>query len=161
MKTILETVLIKYESILTVYLFGAVTCMLNIEPNAQPHRVLIASANSLFGRGLQRLFEARWGRQAIVVGLTTTLEETIAALETLLPDLVILDYDDHSIHKERFLNYFVTGQRPLQVALISLQDSGAVVIYDRKRLTPSEAEDWLNMPWLSNSPSQSEKPQER
>jgi len=135
--------------------------MLEHEPNARTHRVLIASANLLFGRGLSRLFEDRWGDKAIIVGLMTTLEETLSALETLLPDLVILDYNDHSINRERFLSHFVTGQRPMQVALISLNDTGAVVVYDRKTLTPSQAEDWLNMPWLSNPHPKSEKTQEK
>jgi cytochrome c oxidase subunit II len=134
--------------------------MPDVKPNSRPLRVLIASANLLFGRGLRRLFQDRWGDRATIVGLTTTLEETLSAVENLKPDLVILDYDDHSIYRERFLNYYVTGERPMQVALISLRDSGAVVVYDRKMLTPSQAEDWLNMPWLSGLRSSTEQSQE-
>jgi len=129
--------------------FGAITRM--VEPElTRPHRVLIASANLLFGKGMRCLFEEKWGEKAIIVGLTTTLEETLSALETLYPDLVILDYDDDSIKRESFLSHFVTGQRPMQVALISLHNAGAVLVYDRKSLTPSQAEDWLDMPWLSS-----------
>jgi cytochrome c oxidase subunit 2 len=135
--------------------------MANIKRTSRPHRVLIASANSLFGKGLRRLFEEKWGDKAIIVGLTTNLDETLYAMEASSPDLVILDYDDQSINRDDFLRYFVTSQRPMQVALISLQDSGVVVTYDRKSMTPSQAEDWLNMPWLSSPHLKSEKPQEK
>ena len=135
--------------------------MVDHESKFQPHRVLISSANSLFGKGLRRLFEERWGGKAVVIGLTTNLDETLNAVDALMPDLVILDYDDRSIDRDRFLSHYVTGHHPMQVALISLLDSGAVIVYDRKTLTPSQAEDWLNMPWLSTPHSKSEQSQEQ
>ncbi len=127
--------------------------MFGSESKTQPHRVLIASATLLFGKGLRRFFEDRWGKNAVSVAIATTLEETLSTLETQFPDLVILDYDDHSINRERFLNHFVTGERPMRVALISLHDSGAIIVYDRQALAPSQVEDWLSMPWILNLPS--------
>jgi len=115
-----------------------------------PRRVLIASANPLFGKGLRHLFERRWGSAASVIGLTNTMEQTLAALDELQPDLVIVDFDDRTINREDFLNHFVTDERPMQVVLISLQSTGAVVVYDRRKLTPSQAENWLGVSWLAS-----------
>jgi cytochrome c oxidase subunit 2 len=108
-------------------------------------RVLIASANPLFGEGLRNLLRERWGARASVVGLTSTMAQTLDAFEKQQPDLVILDYDDRTINREEFLSRFVSGERPMQVMLVSLKATGAVVVYDRRSLTPSEAEDWLDV----------------
>jgi cytochrome c oxidase subunit II len=115
-----------------------------------PRRVLIASANPLFSKGLQAMFQHRWGNAARVVGLTSTMEETLQALEDLQPDLVILDFDDRSINREEFLSHFVAGMRPMQVALVSLQETGGIMVYDRRSLTPSQAESWLGAAWLNS-----------
>ncbi len=122
-------------------------------PKETSRRVLIASVNPLFGEGLRRLFRERWDEAAVVVGLTSSMAETLEALDQLHPDLVILDYDDQSINREEFLSHFVAGDWPMQVVLVSLKASGAVVVYDRRSFTSSEAEDWLSMTWLSRSGS--------
>jgi cytochrome c oxidase subunit 2 len=106
-------------------------------------RVLIASANPLFGKGLRNLFQQRWGSAAHVVGLTKTMQETFQALDELQPDLVIVDYDDRSMNREEFLNHFVASEQPMQLVLMSLQSTGAVVVYDRRTLSADQAEKWL------------------
>ncbi len=78
------------------------------------------------------------------------MEQTLAALDELQPDLVIVDFDDRTINREDFLSHFVTDERPMQVVLISLQSTGAVVVYDRRKLTPSQAENWLGVSWLAS-----------
>lgn len=85
----------------------------------------------------------------MVVGLTSTLADTLTALETLKPDLVIVDYDDTAINRNEFLIGFLSGKQPMQVALISLDSSESVVIYRRQNLTTTQAESWLNDPWES------------
>lgn len=115
----------------------------------KPRRVLIASANPLFGKGLMKLYGERWQQQAIQSRLASSMDETLAAFDSWQPDLVIVDYDDRAIHREEFLSHFITGSRPMQVILVSLQESGAVVVYDRRTLTPAQANDWLNLPWQS------------
>ena len=131
--------------------------------DAQPkhtRRVLIASANPLFGKGLQKIYGDRWGKEAVEFELASSMAETLARLETWQPELVIVDYDDRTIHREEFLSFFITGDRPMQVVLVSLQANGAVVVYDRRTLTPAQAEDWLNLPWqpepISEPPSRSD-----
>lgn len=118
---------------------------------AHIHRVLIASANPLFGKGLQKLYGERWGKNAVEFILASSMGETLAKLDSWQPDLVIVDYDDKTIHREEFLSHFIAGDRPMQVVLVSLQASGAVVVYDRHTLTPAQAENWLNDQWQQPS----------
>jgi cytochrome c oxidase subunit 2 len=118
-------------------------------------RVLITSANPLFGKGLQKIYGKRWGANAVEIRLATSMNETLTLLESWQPQMVILDYDDQTIHREEFLSHFITGNRPMQVVLVSLQASGEVVVYDRRSLTPAQAEDWLNLPWQPDLPTQS------
>ncbi len=117
------------------------------EVHDQPRRVLIVSANPLFREGLVKLYAGRWGGKASIVGLPTTMAEALLALETTMLDLVIVDYDDKTINQSEFMNRFVTGKTPMQVMLVSLQESGQVVVYDRRTLTSAQAESWLNDPW--------------
>jgi len=75
------------------------------------------------------------------------MEETLVALETLRPDLVIVDYDDKAIDQAEFLGRFVVGHTTMKVVLVSLDEAGKVVVYDRRQLSPEQAENWLNDPW--------------
>ena len=120
--------------------------MEKLQSQNRPRKILIGSANPLFGKGLRKLLEERWGARAEIIGLTSRMVETIAALDQLEPDLVILDYDDKTINRDIFLSHFMSGDRNMQVMLVSLQSSGAVVVYDRKTLTQAEAENWLDLP---------------
>ena len=114
---------------------------------ASVHRVLIASANPLFREGLRKVYVERWGGQAEIVGMLSTMEETLTALETLQPDLMIVDYDDRNINREEFLSRFLEGESPMRVVLVSLGSTEPVVIYHRERLTSAQADDWLSDPW--------------
>jgi len=117
-------------------------------------RVLIASANQLFGKGLEKLFVQKWGSKAVQIRLAISMTETIYNLENWRPDLVVVDYDDKTINRAEFLNHFVSDEWPMQVVLVSLQANGRVVVYDRRTLTPDQAENWLNLPWFSIKPDQ-------
>ena len=105
--------------------------------------VVIASANPLFGKGLLRLFEDHWKNTTREILLTTSLAETIAAIETFKPGLVIIDCDGQEFTRAEFLNYFVRQNQPMQVVLVSLKDTGAVMVYDRKMMTSSQIDEWL------------------
>jgi DNA-binding NarL/FixJ family response regulator len=110
-------------------------------------RLLIASANPLFREGLHKLYAASWSEQNVHVDMATTMEETLNFLESRQPDLVIVDHDDKAINRSEFLNRFVSGAMPMKVLLVSLASSEPIVIYNRKHLTPAQAEDWLANPW--------------
>lgn len=122
-------------------------------------RVLIASANPLFARGLQKIMAQHWENRNVEVRFASSMPEITAALEGWQPHLVILDYDDAgaaegkpgNIQREAFLSQFIAGNRPMQVMLVSLRASGEVIVYDRRTLTPDQAEDWLDLPWASPS----------
>ena len=113
-------------------------------------RVLIASANPLFAKGLQKMVAQRWQGRRVEVRMAGSMEEATSALENWKPDLVIVDYDDvgrpGAIQRAEFLSHFIAGDRPMQVMLVSLRASGEVVVYDRRTLTPAQAEDWLDLP---------------
>jgi cytochrome c oxidase subunit 2 len=108
-------------------------------------RILIASTNPLFGRGLEKMLRQRASEPAPEICMASSMAETLARLDEWKPDRVIVDYDDHAIDRSQFLSHFVATDRPMQVMLVSLQANGAVVVYDRKLLTPAQAEDWLNL----------------
>jgi cytochrome c oxidase subunit II len=110
-------------------------------------RVLIASANPLFRDGLQKLYIQQWSQSAELVGITSSVDETMAALDELKPDLVIVDHDDKSINRDDFLDRFVKSQSSIKVVLVSLNEAGQVVVYDRRQMSPEQAEEWLKDPW--------------
>jgi cytochrome c oxidase subunit II len=122
--------------------------MTNLQEES-PQRVVIASANPLFGKGLEKLIKQRSTDRPVEIRIISSMSDTLQTVEHWQPDLVIVDYDDRTIDRHEFLNYFVSGDQPMQVMLVSLQASGAVVVYDRKTLTPEELEDWLNPLWRS------------
>ena len=113
--------------------------------NPQHRRVLIASANPLFGKGLEKMILSRRSPTDVQTRLVNSNEEMLAAMETWQPDLVFVDYDDKSISRVDFLQKFVDSDYPAQVMLISLKANG-VVVYDRRTMTPAQAGDWLNLP---------------
>ena len=124
------------------------------ENSQEPVRkVLIASANPLFALGLQKMVAEHWARRSAEIRLAGSMDEAVQALNAWKPDLVIVDYDDvgrpGAIQRETFLSHFISGNRPMQVMLVSLQESGEVVVYDRRTLTPDQAEDWLDLPWAA------------
>ena len=118
--------------------------------NSSLHRVLIVSANSLFREGLRKIYAERWQAKAFIAGTATTMNEALEALRHHQPDLVIVDYDDTTINRAEFLEHFVSDETPMQAMLVSLGQSGEVLIYDRKRLTTAQAETWD--PWPSETP---------
>jgi hypothetical protein len=127
------------------FCFGVI-CMSQTS-EIHPQRVLIASANPLFREGLRKTYAAHWGDAAVIVGMPCTMEETLSALESLNPDLVIVDHDDTTINRDEFLNRFMVGESPMQVVLVSLGSTEPVVLYQRRRFTASQAESWLINPW--------------
>ncbi len=108
-------------------------------------RVLIASANPLFGKGLERMLLHRNSGLEIEIRMAESMDETLHQMEDWQPNLVIVDHNDHTIDRVEFLNRFVETNWPMQVMLISLQISGEVVVYDRKTLTADQAVDYLNL----------------
>jgi len=111
------------------------------QPNNR--RVLIASSHALFGQGLRSLLEERKPAGVEIVGLVANLEETIAALEKLNPDLIIVDYDDEALNRDEFLARFVEGEKKLRVVLLSLHSARDAVVYDRRKMSAARIDDWL------------------
>lgn len=106
-------------------------------------RVLIASSHPLFGQGLRSLLKERHQTGVKVVGMVSNLEEALAALDRLDPDLIIVDYDDEVLNRDEFLARFVEGEKKLRVVLLSLQSGRDAVVYDRRTLAAAQIDDWL------------------
>lgn len=120
---------------------------MNTSKNHQePWRVLIASNHPLFGKGLRSLLVNRWHEEVFVVGLVSTIDQAMRALDHHNPDLVIVDYDDQSLDPEAFLSRFMKTEHQLRVVLLSLQGGKKgkeATVYDRRTLQASRIEDWL------------------
>ena len=111
-------------------------------------RVLIASSHPLFAQGLRSLLRERQATGVEVVGVVANLEQALAALSELNPDLIIVDYDDDRLNREEFLARFVEGEQKLRVVLLSLQSGGEALVYDRRTLGASEIDEWIDE-WIT------------
>lgn len=117
-----------------------------MEPKSiRPARnILIVSSHPLFGKGIQRMLQTRYGSDVRVVGMVTSVEEAVHALESLQPDLVVVDYDDGAVNREEFLSHFLEGERRMRVVLFSLKEGGSnAIVYDRRSMAASQVDDWL------------------
>lgn len=115
------------------------------DPN--PWRVLIASNHPLFGKGLRSLLVERWQEDIYIVGLVSSIDQAMQALEHHNPDLIIVDYDDQALNREAFLSRFMKTEHQLRVVLLSLQDDREgrqATVYDRRNMEASRIEDWLD-----------------
>ncbi len=106
-------------------------------------KVLIASSHPLFGQGLRSLLKERQKAEVEIVGVVSNLPEALVALETLAPDLVIVDHDDEALNRDEFLARFLEGERRLRVVFVSLQSSETALVYDRRTLAAERIDDWL------------------
>jgi cytochrome c oxidase subunit 2 len=131
-------------------------------PEADPRRILIVSSHPLFGEGLRSLLRER-RPEVETIGLATSTDEALAALDRLAPDLVIVDHDDEAVNREEFLARFVEGERAMRVMLVSLKEADRAVVYDRRTLTASQVEDWLGgpAPRARHAPASTPQPSRR
>lgn len=107
-------------------------------------KVLIVSSHPLFGKGLHSLLKPRQELDVHVVGMLSTVEDALNALESIQPDLVILDYDDEQVNRDAFLARYMEGAKRLRVVLLSLKENGGeAVVYDRRTLAAAQIDDWL------------------
>ncbi len=125
---------------------------------SSPVRILIASSHPLFAQGLHSLLQRRPEMDTEVVGMVSTIDEVLAALKKLNPDLVIVDYDDERVNREEFLARFVEGEGRLRVVLLSLKEGGdEAIVYDRRTMAASQIEDWLQG-WSDTTKKSSQLP---
>lgn len=111
---------------------------------------LIVSGHPLFSAGLRSLLEQRRAAQMpgyinIQVAATVQrVEDAITALNTLRPDLIIVDFDLYEVSRTEFLTRFVESDISVRLVLASLDESGSITVYDRHKYTLTEADDWLS-----------------
>ncbi len=108
-------------------------------------KFIISSANPLFAKGLEKILRRRHQDRQIEIRHMKSMEETVMGLEQWKPDVVVVDYDDETINRSEFLHHFVNSEMPMRVMLVSLNASGAIVVYNRQTLSTDQAEDWLSV----------------
>ncbi|RPI86201.1 MAG: cytochrome c oxidase subunit II [Chloroflexi bacterium] len=107
-------------------------------------RILIVSSHPLFGKGLRKLLQERYGDDVVIVGMIASVDEAVHALETTKPNLVIVDYDDEKVNRDEFLALFVSGARQLRVVMLSLKEGGSeAIVYDRRKLAAAQMDEWM------------------
>lgn len=107
-------------------------------------RALIVSQHPVFGDGLGRLLVRQTVAPVELLGRVTSLEAAGVVVEAEQPNLVIVDCDDAALNREACLaRFIVEGERRLRLVLVSLKETGLVVLYDRRSLAGSQVEDWL------------------
>lgn len=111
----------------------------------RPWQVLIASSHPLFAEGIRGLLDSRQQDDVEVVGMVSTIDEALEALNAMKPDMVIVDYDDERVNREEFLARFVESEGRLRVILLSLKEGGQeAIVYDRRSMAASQIDDWLD-----------------
>lgn len=113
--------------------------------------VLIASANSIFRNGILKILSKRNDFQNLIIEQASDIKEVLKKYSKNKPRVLIIDYDDKNIKKKLFMNSFFQDQHNAQLLLVSLEQSGNVVFYDRQVLSTDEAHLWLQIPWNENN----------
>jgi DNA-binding NarL/FixJ family response regulator len=102
------------------------------------------SSHPLFGKGLRKLLQDRHKSEVDVVKIVKSVQDAAAAIETVVPDLIIVDYDDDKVNLDEFLARFVEGAGSMRVVLLSLKEGGnRAIIYDRRTMAASQIDDWF------------------
>jgi cytochrome c oxidase subunit 2 len=128
--------------------------------NRGPQRILIASSHPLFSQGIISLLDKRQEMDTEVVGIVSTIDEALQAIDNLQPDLVVVDYDDDRVNREEFLARYVEGESRLRVVLFSLKEGGdQAIVYDRRTMAASQIDDWLEG-WSGGQGAAGESPAE-
>lgn len=112
--------------------------------------VLIASANSIFRNGILKILSKRNDFHNLIIEQASDIKDVLKKYTKNKPRVLVIDYDDKNIKKKLFMNSFIQDQHNAQLLLVSLEQSGNVVFYDRHVLSTDEAHLWLQIPWNEN-----------
>ncbi len=107
-------------------------------------KILLVSANGMFREGLFHLLLKKKHEIDPEIKQAKTNREALLVIQTWQPDLIILDFDDHTNPKEELLKFFIESQFSLKMILVSLLSNGSVVVYDRRNLIPEEGSEFLS-----------------
>ena len=113
--------------------------------------VLIASDNSIFRIGIVKLLSRRSDFASLDIHQVKDINDLIKKYSKLKPHLLIIDFDDKNFNKKQFLDSFFEDQHDSQLLLVSLKESGNVVLYNRKLFSTHQAHQWLQIPWQESN----------
>lgn len=111
---------------------------------------LIVSTNPLFRMSLHSLLVKKYP-SSIEIMVVTTIQEAVEKLRHWKASFIILDYDDQKSNRNDLLHFFISGESPLQIMLVSLNSSGSIVVYERQSIPQDQVDDWLDLNWKPNS----------
>ncbi len=107
--------------------------------------VLIISNHPLFAQGIRRLLEQRQDAGGLSITIAPGIQEAVHTLESIHPDLVIIDHDGDKASQDEFLTSFSAGEKQLRIVLLSLKENGSqAVIYDRRRSEAANIDVWFD-----------------
>lgn len=110
-------------------------------------KVLIASANSIFRNGIEKILSKRSDFSSLTIHKVIQIEDLKKKYSKVKPHILIIDFDDKNINKKQFLDSFFEEKRDTQLLLVSLQEGGNVVFYKRQIFSTDQALEWLRIPW--------------
>ena len=110
-------------------------------------RVLIASANPLFRDGLQKVYIQKWSKALNWWGLHHPWTKQWRLWRSSSPIWSLLIMTILRLSQSEFLDRFVKRKSSIKVVLVSLNEAGQVVVYDRRQMTSEQAEEWFQDPW--------------
>lgn len=113
--------------------------------------VLIASDNSIFRIGIVKLLSWRSDFASLDIHQVKDINDLIKKYSKLKPHLLIIDFDDKNFNKKQFLDSFFEDQHDSQLLLVSLKESGNVILYNRKLFSTLQAHQWLQIPWQESN----------
>ncbi|PKO18262.1 MAG: hypothetical protein CVU39_02150 [Chloroflexi bacterium HGW-Chloroflexi-10] len=111
-------------------------------------KILIASINPLFTKGIERLLRLRNDSEYLKIRTAKSMQDILVAIKKWEPNLVILDYDNEKISPKVFFDSFIESQYETQLLLLSLNNSETVSVYERNVISFEEATNWLESPGI-------------
>ena len=69
-------------------------------------KVLIASANSIFRNGIEKILSKRSDFNSLTIHKVTQLEDLKKKYSKVKPNVLIIDFDDKNINRKQFLDSF-------------------------------------------------------
>lgn len=110
-------------------------------------KVIIASANSIFRNGIERILSKRSDYESLTIHQVSDFISLKKKYSRIKPNVLIIDFDDQNINKKQFLDSFFDEKRDTQLLLVSLQEGGNVVLFKRQIFSTDQALEWLKIPW--------------
>ena len=113
----------------------------------QQTKVIIASANSIFRNGIEKILSKRSDFNSLSIHQVSEFQALKKKYSRIKPNILIIDFDDQNMNKKQFLDSFFDERRDTQLLLVSLLEGGNIVLFKRQIFSTDQALEWLKVPW--------------